>query len=159
MSKHANHQSIKSKAVAKEPLLLVTPAYTEQDDFSRFSNHDDSPSWEQLKALGFIQHPDSAYQAALLLGENFAEFTHIDDICKSGFSNQINAILEPVSLGLGFTVLPAFAVEAFAKQNSIKSHPLKHPVSETIYLCTPRQPSLPKRVVSIMAKIEVWLTS
>lgn len=159
MSKLATQETIKAKAVAQESLLLVMPANIEQVKTKSTLRDDSSPSWEQLKGLGFIQHPDSAYQAALLLGANFTEFTHIDDMDKSGFSNQISAILEPVSLGLGFTVLPAFAVEAFAKQGDIKSHRLTHPVSETIYLCTLRQQNLPKRAASIMDKIEAWLTS
>lgn len=159
MSKLATQETIKAKAVAQESLLLVMPANIEQVKTKSTLRDDSSPSWEQLKGLGFIQHPDSAYQAALLLGANFTEFTHIDDMDKSGFSNQISAILEPVSLGLGFTVLPAFAVEAFAKQGDIKSHRLTHPVSETIYLCTRRQQNLPKRAASIMDKIEAWLTS
>lgn len=158
MSKLATQETVKVKAVAKEPLLLVTPANNAEAKTRVIPGEESTPNWEQLKQLGFIQHPDSAYQAALLLGANFDEFTHIDDLPKSGFSNQISAILEPVSLGLGFTVLPAFAVEAFAKQETIKSHVLMQPVSETIYLCTSRQQSLPKRVVSLMDKLENWLT-
>lgn len=158
MSKLAPQETIKAKAVAQESLLLVTPSHIETDACSQKRPAQGSPSWSQLQRLGFIQHPDCAYQAALLLGANYPEFTHIDDFDKSGFSNQIGAILEPVSLGLGFTVLPAFAVEAFTKQDAIKHQHLDHPISETIYLCSHRQQSQPKRVASLMDRIETWLS-
>ena len=155
MNKLTANPKIDAKEVAKEALVLVTPA--DFDDCELTSAAVSSVSWNQLKALGFIQHPDSAYQAALLLGANFPEFSHIDDIRKSGFSNQIGSILEPVSLGLGFTVLPAFAVDAFTYQNKIKRHTFPNPVNETIYLCTNREHVLPKRVMGLLARLEGWL--
>ncbi len=153
MSKLSTNPKIKSRAVAQDALVLVTPA----NFINTPPSINSSICWQQLTDLGFIQHPDSAYQAALLLGTNFPEFSHIDDIRKSGFSNQIGAILEPVSLGLGFTVLPAFAVDAFAYQDKIKRHTLLNPVNETIYLCTSREHVLPKRVKGILARLEEWL--
>lgn len=155
MSRLSANPKIEVREVAKEPLVLVTPADFDGCDVS--SSDASLLKWSQLKELGFIQHPDSTYQAALLLGANFPEFSHIDDIRKSGFSNQISSILEPVSLGLGFTVLPAFAVDAFAYQDKIKRHVLSNPVNETIYLCTNREHVMPKRVVALLAKLEAWL--
>ena len=68
-------------SVAKEELLLVTPADTLE------------PSWDKLVQLGFIDHPDGSYHADLLLGANYPEFQHSNQFEKSGFSNQINLIL------------------------------------------------------------------
>ncbi|MCK5864353.1 LysR family transcriptional regulator [Marinobacter adhaerens] len=131
--------------IAQESLLLVTPATVEE------------PDWETLMTLGFIDHPDGSHHAGLLLGANYTEFQHSSLFPRKGFSNQIGLILEPVSLGLGFTVLPAHAVEAFEKSEGIKAHRLSHPVSETLYLSVPRNRSLQARMKTVIAEAKRWL--
>ena len=131
--------------VAQETLLLVTPATVEE------------PGWDTLMALGFIDHPDGSHHASLLLGANYPEFQHSNLFPRKGFSNQIGLILEPVSMGLGFTVLPAHAVEAFEKPEHIKTHRLANPVSETLYLCVHRHWALPERVKTTIAETKRWL--
>ncbi|MEC4087267.1 LysR family transcriptional regulator [Pseudoalteromonas rubra] len=134
----ARSAEVMSEAIATEPLLLVTPAELAE------------PSWENLQSLGFIDHPDGAHHSELLLSANFAQFRHCTQFARRGFSNQISLILEPVSRGIGFSVLPAFAVEAFARQKLIRVHSLSQPVSETIYLCTARRAVLPARVRTVI---------
>lgn len=134
----AKSADVISEAVATEPLLLVTPAEVSQ------------PDWETLLSLGFIDHPDGAHHAELLLSANYTQFQHCSEFERKGFSNQISLILEPVSRGLGFTVLPAYAVEAFARQEQIKVHTLGYPVSETIFLCTTKRGILPARVDTVI---------
>ncbi|WP_125561746.1 LysR family transcriptional regulator [Pseudoalteromonas rubra] len=134
----ARSAEVMSEAIATEPLLLVTPAEVAE------------PSWENLQSLGFIDHPDGAHHSELLLSANFAQFRHCTQFARRGFSNQISLILEPVSRGIGFSVLPAFAVEAFARQKLIRVHSLSQPVSETIYLCTARRAVLPARVRTVI---------
>lgn len=131
--------------VANEALLLVTPVDVKE------------PSWEDLLALGFIDHPDGAHHAGLLLRANYPEFQHKNQFRCAGFSNQIGLILEPVSRGLGFTVLPAFAVEAFLKPELISTHRLPNPVSETLYLCTNAYKTKPNRVKTVIAQTQQWL--
>lgn len=133
------------KPVAEEALLLVTPRACSE------------PSWERLLQLGFIDHPDGAYHAGLLLGANYPEFQHISQFTTKGFSNQIGLILEPVSRGLGFAVLPAYAVEAFQQPERVKTHRLSSPVSETLYLGINRNKPIPKRVDTIIAEARKWL--
>lgn len=134
-------------AVAEEPLLLVTPATVEE------------PSWERLVELGFIDHPDGSHHANLLLGANYPQFQHSQQFPTKGFSNQIGLILEPVSRGLGFTVLPAHAVEAFDKTECINIHRLTNPASETIYLCRRRHRVVQKRMETVIAEARGWLQS
>ncbi len=131
--------------LAKESLILVTPARIQ------------SPDWQTLMMLGFIDHPDGMHHATLLLGENYPEFRHGEQFPKSGFSNQIGLILEPVSKGLGFTVLPAHAVAAFARPELIRAHRLSRPVSETLYLCGRRQKERQKRMATVIAEARRWL--
>ncbi len=131
--------------VAEEPLILITPAAVKNTD------------WNTLTSLGFIDHPDGSHHANLLLSSNYPQFQHSNLFARKGFSNQIGMILEPVSLGLGFTVLPAYAVEAFQRPECINAHRLANPVSETIYQCVLRNRSLPNRIKTVMENIEQWL--
>ncbi len=131
--------------VAQESLLLVTPASVEE------------PGWDTLMTLGFIDHPDGSHHANLLLGANYPEFQHSNLFPRKGFSNQIGLILEPVSMGLGFTILPAHAVEAFQRPEQIKAHRLASAVSETLYLCAPRNRVLQKRMETVIAEASRWL--
>lgn len=133
---------ITSHKIAQEELLLVTPA-----------NYD-TPQWQTLCELGFIAHPDAEHHAQLLLSDNYNEFEHISQIKHTGFSNQISLILEPVSLGLGFTVLPAYAVNAFSKPELIQAHTLATPISESIYVCHHRNRPLAKRMHTVIKTIK-----
>jgi DNA-binding transcriptional LysR family regulator len=133
------------KAIAEEELLLVTP------------NDITEPSWEQLLALGFIDHPDGAYHASQLLSVNFSQFQHANQFKHSGFSNQINLILEPVSMGLGFTVLPSHAVEAFKEANKVTVHQLTHRVMESLYLGTHTNKFTPNRIKTVISEAEICL--
>ncbi|MGO2011313.1 LysR family transcriptional regulator [Pseudoalteromonas sp.] len=133
---------VSSHKIGKEALLLVTPANIKM------------PSWDVLCELGFIGHPDAKHHVQLLLSENYPEFEHIDQIKQTGFSNQISLILEPVSLGLGFTVLPAYAVGAFNKPDLIQTHYLANPINENIYVCHHRNRPLAKRMYTVIEAIK-----
>lgn len=145
MTQPTTREEVSGRSVAEEALLLVTPADVVE------------PNWEQLLDLGFIDHPDGAHHAGLLLGANYTEFQNTRAFVPRGFSNQIILILQPVSMGLGFTVLPAYAVEAFSQLGQVRAHALSHPVSETLYLGVHRHKSIPKRVQTVVAEIERWL--
>ena len=145
MTRLATLDEVSCQPIAEESLLLVTPAAIT------------NPSWSTLLQLGFIDHPDGAHHAGLLLGANYPEFQHSNLFEKKGFSNQINLILEPVSMGLGFTVLPAHAVAAFQQPQHINSHRLVHPVSEILYLSVNRNRVVPRRVHSVIAEARKWL--
>ena len=146
MTRPSQLTDVACERVAQEPLLLVTPKDV------------DTPNWSTLMTLGFIDHPDGAHHAQLLLGENYPQFQHSNEFTKTGFSNQIHLILEPVSLGLGFTVLPKYAVDAFQSSNLIKVHGLNHPVSETLYLCTRKHKARAKRVETVIEHSRKYLS-
>ena len=114
-------------------------------------------SWADLLQIGFVDHPDGSHHASLLLGANFPEFKHESQLRRTGFSNQINLILEPVSMGLGFTVLPRYAVEAFERKHQIQAHRLLNKVSETIYLASHTNKVLPRRVMTVITEAELCL--
>ncbi|MGQ7845354.1 LysR family transcriptional regulator [Granulosicoccus sp. 3-233] len=140
MTSPATLDDVSCQPMAEEELLLVTPEGVSE------------PAWEQLLALGFIDHPDGAHHAGLLLAANYPEFRHSKQFRQAGFSNQITLILEPVSLGLGFTVLPRHAVEASDKADCVALHRLPGKVSETLYLAYHTRQPLPARVRTVIAE-------
>jgi DNA-binding transcriptional LysR family regulator len=75
--------------------------------------------WQDLQQLGFIDHPDGRAMASRLLSRVFPGAGRIQDIVCHGFINQIGLILEPVARGLGFTVMPRYARQAFSRQEAI----------------------------------------
>lgn len=145
VTEHANSSLLNFEEIAQEPLQLVLPAEVENATF------------DTLKQLGFINHPDGHHHANQLLKANFAEFTHIKDIKESGFSNQIGLILTPVSLGLGFTVLPQSAVASFAEPEKIHIHELGQPSMEPVYLVTQNIKRIAKRLLFMHNKIKALL--
>lgn len=126
LTEQSKNPAILCNPVTTEPLVLVTTHTIKKIN------------WPQLNQLGFIGHPDGEHHAQQLLSQNFPEFEHISQFVTMGFSNQISLILEPVSRGLGFTILPLHAANAFQKQSKITIHHLSHEVSETLYLCQNR---------------------
>jgi DNA-binding transcriptional LysR family regulator len=141
----SNNSSLLSEKIAEEPLVLVT------------SNKVQSVNWKTLIKLGFISHPDAEHHGKQLLSINFSAFEHVEQFQCKGFSNQISLILDPVSRGFGFTVLPLFAVKAYLPQNTIKIHPLKVSVSENLYLCVNRHSIMFNRTKYIKSVIIDYL--
>jgi DNA-binding transcriptional LysR family regulator len=142
MTRLANMADVSLEQVAEEELLLVLP-----------EGHVE-PSWDQLLDLGFIDHPDGADHASQLLSVNYSEFQNSGQLKKTGFSNQINLILEPVSLGLGFTVLPSYAVAAFKANEKITICSLQNKVAESLYLGKHASKFTPNRVKTVIAAMK-----
>lgn len=147
------HEAVKSQPIAEESLLLVMPKQEGKPIQQK------QPCWQTLLELGFIGHPDAAHHAGLLLQANYPEFEHIGQFTKQGFSNQIGLILQPVSLGLGFTVLPRYAVEAYSEQDKVTPFALQTPVSETLFLIEHRQSPLPARAKTVISCIRQGLAA
>ena len=138
-----NHPSIDYRLFEKEKLCLVTPKKIKDCSF------------DELNRIGFINHPDGFHQASRLLSENFpGEFKSTNDLKVSGFNNQINRILEPVSLGLGFTVLPEFACRSFPKQRQLNYVKLKKDITDPIYKIFKKNRNLPMRFKFIFNKYD-----
>lgn len=142
MTRLSTISEVSLKPISEEELLLVTPSDVIE------------PGWGQLMALGFIDHPDGAHHAGQLLSVNFPEFQNVNQFKRSGFSNQINLILEPVSMGLGFTVLPGHAVGAFKDNGKVRVHRLANQVSETLYLGLHTYKFTSNSVNTVIAEVE-----
>lgn len=107
---------------AEEPLELIVPAGEEVH------------GWDDLERIGFIDHADGRAMLARLLARWYPGNPGVSRIPSRGFSNQISLMLEPVARGLGFTVLPRHACEAFPRQDAIHIVPCSTPVIDTLWL-------------------------
>ncbi|WP_192035639.1 LysR family transcriptional regulator [Halomonas sp. YLGW01] len=107
---------------AREALELVVPAGVEIE------------SWADLERLGFIDHPDGHDMATRLLSRRFPGNPGVRRLPCRGFTNQIGLILEPVAQGLGFSVLPRFAREAYPHPEAIRVVEGEPVVVDTLWL-------------------------
>ena len=129
-----------------EPLELVVPAGSAVE------------SWDDLARLGFIDHPDGEAMAGRLLSRYFPGSPGVRSLPCKGFTNQIGLILEPVSRGLGFTVIPRFARKAFARANTIRVVESEHQVVDTLWLLHRAEWPLSGRAKRVLKCIEVLQT-
>jgi len=119
-----------------DSLCLVLP--------SAYASH--TISLETLEEIGFVDHPDGAHYADRLLRSNYGEkFRSVKNLKKRGYINQINQILIPVSLGLGFTVLPEMAVRFFPQKAMLYVASLSSPIEDELFLVRKKYRNLPKR--------------
>ncbi len=107
---------------AEEVLELVVPARARAE------------CWEDLQHVGFIDHPDGHGMATRLLTRRFPGNPGISSLPVHGFTNQVALILEPVALGLGFTVIPRHARQSFARQQAIRVVECGDPIVDTLWL-------------------------
>jgi DNA-binding transcriptional LysR family regulator len=111
-----------SCAFLEEPLELVLPA------------SEKCAQWDDLRRIGFIDHPDGQAMANRLLSRHFPGSPGVRDLPVRGFSNQIGLLLEPVARGLGFTVLTQHARRAFPRQEEIRVLDCGSPVVDTLWM-------------------------
>jgi len=101
-----------------------------------------------LLDLGLIHHPDAEHYLSLYFQQSKEqELTQLEigKIPVISSINQISQILEPISQGMGFTVLPKSAVDSFHSPNRLKVLKLKQPVMESLYLVCKKNRVLPAR--------------
>lgn len=118
---------------AEETLELVVPAGAAID------------GWNDLQALGFINHPEGHAMATRLLSRLFPGNPGIAGVPLRGFSNQVGLLLEPVARGLGFTVIHTHARRAFTRPDAIRVIDAAAPVVDTLWLIHRAEWPLPAR--------------
>lgn len=126
---------------AEEPLELVAPARAR------------IKVWSDLVRLGFIDHPDGEAMAIRLLNRAFPDNNGIRNLPRHGFSNQIGLILEPVARGLGFTVIPRYARQAFARPDDIQVIAIAKPVIDTLWLIHRAEWPITERASRVIAHL------
>jgi DNA-binding transcriptional LysR family regulator len=116
-------ERLRTELFAHESLCLVVPA--QMDDVS----------WPALVRLGYIDHPDGMDMGRRLLARVHPG-QRIDQLPVRGFTNQIGAILDPVAHGIGFAVLPRFAVQAYPRRQAIRVVDTAPQVIDSLWLVT-----------------------
>lgn len=120
--------------IGEEKLCLVVPAEFDLLDWTI----------DDLITLGVIHHPDCEHYLLQFLSTCHQEH-ELHNIPHTGYINQLSQILNPVAKGLGFTLLPESAVNAFSSQDQIAVLPLTKDIKEPLYLVHKRYRSLPNR--------------
>lgn len=127
-------KSLFYQQVGEEKLCLVVPNSFQKEDW----NFDD------LQRLGIIDHPDCQHYLRQYLSAYQIDSTS-PHIPLSGYINQLGQILYPVAKGLGFTILPIGAVNAFPQQEYIRILETDKSIQETLYLVYKQHKPLPIR--------------
>lgn len=127
------------EVLGQEELCLVVPDKIVVDD----------NNWRQLLLdLGLISHPDAEHYLSLYFKqceEQELKSLDIGKIPVVGSINQISQILEPLTQGIGFTVLPKSAINCFHSVKRLQVLKPHQPVMESLYLVRKKNRDLPAR--------------
>ncbi|NOI14498.1 LysR family transcriptional regulator [Vibrio hepatarius] len=145
-----NSALYQSQVIGEEALCLVFPrAYA------------DKPlSAELLAECGFVGHPDAKHYLSLYFDACQSDALtdiNLDQLPQTGYINQLHQILLAVAKGLGFTVLPAAAIESFHDKERLYIVDTQAQVRETLYLVQKRHRDLPQRYQTIRQVLETVL--
>lgn len=118
------HPRLLGQQVGSDELCLVLPAAVAGD-----------LTFAQLQELGFIGHPDGFAYAEELFTANFpGEFGGAEQLRLRSFINQIGQIPEPVTQGIGYTILPRSGIDPHPKRLMLRCPPMPNPVRHSLYL-------------------------
>jgi len=145
-----NESFFEFEKLGQEELCLVLPKKTNIKQ-----------SWKQLLLdSGLISHPDAEHYLSLYFRKCEEPELKQLDIAKIpvvGSINQISQILEPLTRGIGFTVLPKSAIDSFHSPELLQVLKPKQAVKENLYLIRKKNRELPKRYDALNAIIKnMW---
>lgn len=132
-----DHRRVTGTRIGSEELCLLYPADADPGQ----------PSLADLEQRGLIAHPDAALLADLLLAPNYPEdYPGGDRLRQRGRINQLGQIPMPVSVGIGYTVLPRSGLAGFAHRERLRIIPLPHRVRQDLWLISRRGRQMPARL-------------
>jgi DNA-binding transcriptional LysR family regulator len=140
-----NAEDIDSTYVGEEPLGLILP---KQAAMPCNNTDENVPIDTRLNQLGLINHPDAMYYMQRFskdCGEAQLRNMNPNKLPISGYINQLSQILVPVSMGLGFTVLPTSTLLNSSVAEKLHVYQAKHPVTEPLYCVQTPHSALPAR--------------
>jgi len=141
-----DQQLFKTQSFMHDELCLVLPATSKHEEITG----------EHLQQLGLIEHPDAhSYCRRYFTQCGTASLASIlpHDLPSSGYINQLVQIIEPVALGLGFTVLPKNAVNAFAAHEKLFIYTPPKQVVDQLFCVTHRYRECPKRINFVLEQL------
>lgn len=110
-------------------------------------------SFDDLCQRGFINHPDGKHYLTMVLNHLKMSVSRVESMHVSGYINQLNQILLPVSKGLGFTVLPQIAITHSPFKESLCEFELSNIITQPRYLVKKSQRDLPARFALVIDTI------
>lgn len=144
------HPQLDQIKLGNEPLLLILPKCYEKKKID----------FDTINSLGFINHPDGfEFIDKVFNSDQFKGYLGSQSVSISGYVNQLNQILLPVSKGIGYTILPARTVEQCRYSEELYIAPLVLPVSEPLYITTKRHYTLATRYDWFISIIKQRLSS
>jgi DNA-binding transcriptional LysR family regulator len=137
MTQQATHPLLDMHHIGEQQLSLVLPANTATVDVDA----------QYLKGLGVVSHPDALHYLSLYRHSpqrTLLSTLDLSDIVQVSYVNQLEQILAPVSMGIGFTVLPSSCVELSPYKNKLQILKDDNPVREKVVMVTKSSKTLPK---------------
>jgi DNA-binding transcriptional LysR family regulator len=147
----ANEHLFTSESCGIEELALILPKAMENIKLIP----------ESLMECGLISHPDAAYYLSLYFAhcdEPGFNKINLEKIPLVGSINQLSQILVPISQGIGFTVLPQSALNAFAFPELLHVHQPKKMVAEPLYIVHKKGRELASRYQRVLAELKIYST-
>ncbi|WP_394388027.1 LysR family transcriptional regulator [Shewanella woodyi] len=132
--------------IGTEPLCLILPLRYKDKVLTAAT----------LQECGLVKHPDAEHYLSLyfdLCGSSELSKLSIDEIKTVSYVNQLNQILLPVSLGIGFTVLPQSVLTSSSYRDKLYIHTPRHAVNESLFFVHKRNRQLAGRYQTIKNKI------
>jgi DNA-binding transcriptional LysR family regulator len=139
-----------SEELTKEPLCLVLP-----------KQYQNTPiTIDVLMSCGLIKHPDAEHYLSLYFDhcqDAALENGNANEFPITSYINQLSQILLPIAQGIGFTVLPQSAIDAFHNKDALYIHQPTQIVLESLFLVQKRNRDLPKRYQTLITKLKETL--
>ncbi len=133
--------------IGQETLCLVLP--------EQYKNTAITPT--VLTECGLIHHPDAEHCLTLYLdscGDDSLRDLDVERLPIISKINQLSQILLPISMGVGFTILPKSAIDLFPHKDKLHVHIPSKAVTENLYLVKKRNRELPVRYDTLISTIK-----
>lgn len=148
-----SNEDIACTYLGEEPLGLILP---------RVVRHSENAIDKVLTSLGLIAHPDALHYLQRYIndcGEPLLNNLNPANIKQTGYVNQLSQILQPVSKGLGFTVLPLSTLRFVNFADELRVFQSKKTVTEPLYSIQTPHSALPARFARVKATIAKALST
>ncbi|MBD3585662.1 LysR family transcriptional regulator [Salinimonas sp. HHU 13199] len=140
-----------ARNIGREAIAIIVPASRPQGAQALA---------DYLFELGIVRHPDSDYYTNLYLRHSESDDLQavpFNNIPTQSFVNQIHEILLPVSMGLGFTVLPRSVLDASVYNAALSVMGNIPLIEEPLYLVYRSDRDLPARIHTLIPVLQAQL--
>ncbi|MFA0086687.1 LysR family transcriptional regulator [Vibrio sp. 10N.261.51.F12] len=141
-----NQSELSCELIGRLEISLVTP-----------KNYQSSGSiLNDMTTLGVVAHPDAQHYFEKFFENSGHEELHDLDwgkVKKVTYINQLSQILQPVSMGIGMTVLPKVAITHSVFKDLVTVSPTPNAITEPLYLIKKKRRVLPARYHALLTAL------